>query len=74
MRLQSYDFFRQYQQKKIEKCIFRRRHPKGDNFFTYKTICLCFKKIFSNVAYTLGRFQQLFAYVLGSFQDKLPMF
>ena len=24
MRLQSYDFFRQYQQKKIEKCIFRR--------------------------------------------------
>lgn len=24
MRLQSYDFFKQYQQKKIEKCIFRR--------------------------------------------------
>lgn len=44
MRLQSYDFFKQYQQKKIEKCIFRRE-----------------------VAYVLGKFYYIFAYVLGKY-------
>lgn len=52
MRLQSYDFFRQYQQKKIEKC-------------SYSMLPHIEKCIFRReVAYVLGKFYYIFAYVL----------
>ena len=56
MRLQSYDFFRQYQQKKIEKCIFRRE------------VAYVLGKFSRQVAYVLGKFYYIFAYVLGKYQ------
>lgn len=56
MRLQSYDFFRQYQQKKIEKC-------------SYSMLPHIEKCIFRReVAYALGKFYYIFAYVLGNYQ------
>ena len=55
MRLESYDFFRQYQQKKIEKCIFRRE------------VAYVLGKFSRQVAYVLGKFYYIFAYVLGKY-------